>query len=194
MGEEAIKRVIESLRAGEQEAFATLYDETIEEVYRTVHFLVADKADIDDVVQEVYMQLHRSLDDFQMERSFRPWLIGMTIRQVKSYRRRRWMHFRKMYKEMTYKEKQLEPDFSERVLQRLANKELLKQISKLSFKQKEVVILRYFNDYSQEEVASILGIPVGTVKSRINSALKKLREKPQIAMASLTVQKTMGEE
>lgn len=69
LGEEAIKRIIERLRASEQEALATFYDETIEDVYQTTHFLVADKGDIDDVVQEVYMQIYRCLDDYQMERS-----------------------------------------------------------------------------------------------------------------------------
>ncbi|MEJ9371380.1 sigma-70 family RNA polymerase sigma factor, partial [Schinkia azotoformans] len=47
----------------------------------------------------------------------------------------------------------------------------------LPYKLKQVIILRYLNDYSQEEVAKILEIPIGTVKSRINAALKKLREK-----------------
>ncbi len=47
----------------------------------------------------------------------------------------------------------------------------------LPYKLKQVIILRYLHDYSQEEVANILDIPVGTVKSRIYAALKKLRQK-----------------
>ncbi|TKI90192.1 RNA polymerase subunit sigma, partial [Bacillus cereus] len=42
------------------------------------------------------------------------------------------------------------------------------------------IILRYLHDYSQEEVAQILHIPIGTVKSRIHAALKKLRQKEQV--------------
>ena len=45
---------------------------------------------------------------------------------------------------------------------------------------KQVIILRYLHDYSQEEVAQILHIPIGTVKSRIHAALKKLRQKEQV--------------
>ncbi|MRU04757.1 sigma-70 family RNA polymerase sigma factor, partial [Bacillus anthracis] len=51
---------------------------------------------------------------------------------------------------------------------------------KLPYKLKQVIILRYLHDYSQEEVAQILHIPIGTVKSRIHAALKKLRQKEQI--------------
>lgn len=50
-------------------------------------------------------------------------------------------------------------------------------MERLPYKLKQVVILHYLNEYNQEEIADALGIPLGTVKSRIHAALKKLRSK-----------------
>ena len=55
-------------------------------------------------------------------------------------------------------------------------KELLKAVKRLSEKYRVVVVLRYFNDYSEKETAEILGIPTGTVKSRLNAAKVLLRK------------------
>ncbi len=50
--------LIQLTLAGNKEAYSELYDVTIQEVYKTVHFLIEDKTDVDDVVQEVYIQLY----------------------------------------------------------------------------------------------------------------------------------------
>jgi len=73
--------------------------------------------------------------------------------------------------------KPIEFDFSNDLVNKLSNQELIILIHKLPYKLKQVIILRYLHDYSQEEVANILDIPVGTIKSRIHAALKKLRQK-----------------
>lgn len=71
-------------------------------------------------------------------------------------------------------------DFSNDVVSKISNQKLIKLIHKLPYKLKQVIILRYLHDYTQEEVAHILHIPIGTVKSRIHAALKKLRQKEQV--------------
>lgn len=86
--------LIQLTLAGNKEAYSELYDVTIQEVYKTVHFLIEDKTDVDDVVQEVYIQLYESLRKYDSEKPFRPWLIGLTIKQIHSYRRKRWMRLR----------------------------------------------------------------------------------------------------
>ena len=53
---------------------------------------------------------------------------------------------------------------------------VLEAVNSLSFSYRTVVVLRYLEGYSQKEIARILNLPLGTVKSRINGALKKLRE------------------
>lgn len=86
--------LIKLILSGNKEAYSELYDVTIHEVYKTAHFLIDDKADVDDVVQEIYIQLYESLRKYDSEKPFRPWLIGLAIKQIHSYRRKRWMRLR----------------------------------------------------------------------------------------------------
>ncbi len=161
--------------AGDQEAFSELYNETIHSIYRMLYFLTDSKEDLDDIVQEVYVELYRSLPRFDPSRSLRAWLYGIAIRQHQSYRRKKWRQARKDNKEKQLQAAPVELDFSGAVIERLSADDAIREIEGLSYKLKQVVILRYLNDLSQEEIAEIAGIPLGTVKSRLNLALRKLR-------------------
>ncbi|MFT9850119.1 sigma-70 family RNA polymerase sigma factor [Aneurinibacillus sp. REN35] len=163
---------------GEREAYGELYEKTIDRVYKAVHFLIEDKSDVEDVIQDIYIQLYRSLVGFDQTRSFLPWLMGIVMRQVSAYRRKRWMRFR-IAKKAELQPQPMESDFTNDVINKLANKHLRTAIDLLPYKLKQVIILRYLHDHSQEEIAIILDIPIGTVKSRINAALKKLRQKQE---------------
>jgi len=162
--------------AGSREAYSELYEITIQGVYKTVHFLIGDPFDVDDVVQEIYIQVHRSLSQFDVHRPFRPWLMGLVMRQIHAYRRKRWTHLRTTKKAEGY-EQSMAYDFTHEVVEKLSNHSLLASVQLLPYKLKQVVILHYLSEYSQEEVANILNIPLGTVKSRIHAALQKLRHK-----------------
>ncbi|KAA0765321.1 sigma-70 family RNA polymerase sigma factor [Bacillus sp. SH5-2] len=171
--------LIQLTLSGNKEAYSELYDKTIQEVYKTAHFLIDDKTDVDDVVQEIYIQLYESLRKYDSEKLFRPWLIGLAIKQIHSYRRKRWMRLR-IVKKAEEQRKPVQIDFSNDVVSKISNQKLIELIHKLPYKLKQVIILRYLHEYSQEEVAQILHIPLGTVKSRIHAALKKLRQKEQV--------------
>ncbi|EJQ49828.1 sigma-70 family RNA polymerase sigma factor [Bacillus wiedmannii] len=171
--------LIQLTLSGNKEAYSKLYDKTIQEVYKTAHFLIKDKTDVDDVVQEIYIQLYESLCKYDSKKPFRPWLIGLAIKQIHSYRRKRWMRLR-IIKKAEEQRKPEQIDFSNDVVSKISNKKLIELIHKLPYKLKQVIILRYLHDYSQEEVAQILHIPIGTVKSRIHAALKKLRQIEQV--------------
>ncbi|PFB31590.1 RNA polymerase subunit sigma [Bacillus cereus] len=171
--------LIQLTLSGNKEAYGELYDKTIQEVYKTAHFLIGDKTDVDDVVQEIYIQLYESLRKYDNEKPFRPWLIGLAIKQIHSYRRKRWMRLR-IVKKAEEQRKPVQIDFSNDIVSKISNQKLIELIHKLPYKLKQVIILRYLHDYSQEEVAQILHIPIGTVKSRIHAALKKLRQIEQV--------------
>lgn len=166
--------VINRVLSGEHRAYGELYDRTIQDVYKNVHFLIDNSSDVEDLVQDIYVQVYKSLGKFDCHKSFKPWLIGIAIKQVQAYRRKNWMRIRIVKKAEDNKQQNVE-DFSEDVVNKIINEPLMQLVKELPFKLKQVIILRYLNDYSQEEVATILDIPIGTVKSRINAALKKLR-------------------
>ncbi len=171
-------QLIQLVLSGRQEAYSELYEKTVQDVYKTVHFLIAEKTDVDDVVQDIYIQVYESLSQFDRNRPFRPWLIGIAIRKIHGYRRSKWKRLRIMKKAEGQKQA-IEFDFSNDLVDKMSNHRLIELINTLPYKLKQVVILHYLNEHSQQEVASILNIPLGTVKSRTNAALKKLRQKEQ---------------
>jgi RNA polymerase sigma-70 factor (ECF subfamily) len=172
--ENEIQDWLEQMAAGDQSAFDHIYDLTCKDVYRTVTFFVRDKQEIDELVNEIYIQMWKSYNTYDAKRSFRFWLHGLIVRQVKEWRRKNWRRFRIFEKAKALFQEQ---DYvvERETLQLEIQNELIEKITSLSYKQREVVILRYFHDYSLEEISLLLEIPIGTVKSRLHTSLKLLR-------------------
>jgi RNA polymerase sigma-70 factor (ECF subfamily) len=165
---------LEKLIAGDRDAFETLYTNTCDDVYRIVSYLVVDRQDVYDIVNEVYLRMWKSLHTYQPDRDFRFWLHGLVVRTVQDWKRSIWRRLR-----LLDRKKSLEVEefvrTEEQVLAQETRSELLESVQQLSYKLRVVIILRYFQQYSLEEIATLLQIPVGTVKSRHHLALGQLR-------------------
>ncbi len=166
---------VQRLMAGDQAAFEAVYEHTCEDVFRTVTFLIGNTHDVHDIVNEVYIEMWKSLPSYDPSRSFRFWLHGLIVRQVSNWRRKRWRRFRLLDRSRLL-EKAEPAKADEAILREESQEEQMAAINKLSYKLRVVIILRYYHDYSLDEIASLLGIPVGTVKSRHHLALKQLRK------------------
>ncbi|MFC5529958.1 sigma-70 family RNA polymerase sigma factor [Cohnella yongneupensis] len=164
---------------GDPNAFESIYDLTILKVYKLVYFLIGRKAEADDIVQNVYTQLFRFFHTYDRARPFDKWLNGIVVRQVSDYKRKHWKLTRLLDKAKRFESAE-EADFAGTVVDNVANELLLHQINALPLKYKTVLILHYLNGYTHAEVADLLGIPTGTVKSRLNAGLEKLRKKQAI--------------
>ncbi len=130
--------------------------------------------DVDDIVNEVYIKMWKSVTNYDMNRSFRFWLHGLVVKQVQDWRRKSWRRFRIFEKKKMYEQ---DPSYiiDEGILHKETRSELIEIVQKLSYKHREVVIMRYFHEYSLDEIAALLHIPIGTVKSRLHTALRRLR-------------------
>lgn len=166
---------LEKATMGDESAFQLVYQATHQDVYRTVAFLVYDKQDIEDIVNEIYMRMWRSFHTYDSNRRFQYWLHGITVRQVQDWKRKAWRRIRLFERNRQLTCEQFEWT-DEAVLQSETQYELLSLVRQLSYKLRVVVILRYFHDYSLVEISDMLQIPVGTVKSRHHLALKELRK------------------
>ncbi|HEK9099107.1 sigma-70 family RNA polymerase sigma factor [Bacillus pfraonensis] len=174
MDEIELKEWLQRMVSGDQQAFRIIYEFTCKDIYRTVVFLVVDKQDVEDIVNEVYIQMWKSIANYDVNRSFRFWLHGLIVKQVQDWRRRSWRRFRIFEKKKMYAQDQFYI-VDEDILHKETRSELADFVQKLSYKHREVVIMRYFHEYSLDEIAALLHIPVGTVKSRLHTALKRLR-------------------
>lgn len=159
------------------EAFHEVYVRVNPQIYQTVYFLIRNKNETEDVVSEIYMALFQVLPGYDRSKPFRPWLNGLIIRQTSNWKRRMWRKVRLGLRLASqWGHEPQERNIPEQWAFRSENRdEMLSLLDKLSMKLKEVVVLRYYQECSFEEIASILNVPVGTVKSRHHAAIQRLR-------------------
>lgn len=167
---------IQEMRDGSIGSFDFIYNETSSDVYRLISMFVYNHMDRDDIMNEVYVQLWSSINNYNLDKPFRAWLHGITIRQISNFKRKNWRVFRIFQKQssmLSREDMSYEPNFIHSELE----SEIMELINCLSDKLKAVIVLRYCCDYSLQEIADTLGISLGTVKSRHHSALKQLKRR-----------------
>ncbi len=162
--------------AGDEVAFAAIYERTRENVYRTVALLVNRQTDAKEITQDVYEELWRTLRRYDDDRPFLPWLHGIVIRQVRNYRRTQWRHWRKL--KMVRENQRIDLHgmaLDEVIVISQQGGQLMSMVDALPLKLREVILLRYFHGYTLAEAAKILHIPAGTARSRHHQAMLCLR-------------------
>lgn len=164
-------QIIIRAQGGDREAFAILFEQYKNLVYKTAYLMLGDSTEAEDALQEVFVQVYKSLSGFDPGKAaFTTWLYRVTFNYCLNHRRKK--------RPFTLPLEDMSPMLkSEFPGAQLADEEILQQaIGKLTDKQRAVVILRYFWDLPYAEIAQILDVPLGTVKSRIDLALKTLRK------------------
>ncbi|OPH49685.1 RNA polymerase subunit sigma [Paenibacillus ferrarius] len=177
MNDQELNPWIDRLMEGDQAAFDVIYGLTKKKVYATVTMLMRNKEDVNDVVSEVYCQIFKSLPSFDRSRSFSYWLNGIVINQINNWRRQVWRRFRLSQKHDMLQEHRPPELPDEFLIQSEGQQQLLGLIKKLPYKLRVVVLYKYYYEYSNDEIAGLLHIPVGTVKSRNSLALKQIRQR-----------------
>ncbi|MGN7762434.1 sigma-70 family RNA polymerase sigma factor [Paenibacillus sp. 22594] len=162
---------------GDEEAFQVVYEATREHAYRLIGYLAPSRKDIADIMSEVYFELYKSVSRYDPELQFNSWFNGLIVRQVRNWKRKEWRLFRITEKLKLSTAKSSDAAAELRLTELDDQLELLPVLQTLSLKFKEVIVLRYYQDCSLEEIAVLLKIPLGTVKSRHHHALKQLRQR-----------------
>jgi len=171
------EQLIAATLQGNDDAFRRIVERYIDEVSRTVTGMLGAGPEIDDVVQEVFIKLHRSLHTFRGDAALKTFLIRMAINKsldaLRKRKRMRWM-------QPWAQDDPWEPPSDDVSDAHLTSKEemvhLRKAVDRLPEGQRAVVILRLIEEYSTEETARILDIPYGTVLSRLKRGVEKLKQ------------------
>jgi len=164
------------LQAGSLEALGVLYDRHRNLVYRTALAITGDVEAAADLLQDVFLRLHRFASHIDPQRPMEPWLYRMTTNQAYTWikRRRRWLHPLEDVAEWLSGSKKDMPAYQVETDETLQS--VQQAVLSLPLSHRGVVVLYYVNDLSLQEISEILEIPVGTVKSRLHygrQALKK---------------------
>ncbi|WP_019914674.1 sigma-70 family RNA polymerase sigma factor [Paenibacillus sp. HW567] len=162
---------------GDEQAFQVVYEATRDHAYRLISYLAPSKQDTPDIMSEVYLELFRSLKNYDAGQNFTSWFNGLIVRQVRNWKRKEWRLFRIAEKLKLTTSKSSDPAAELQLLVLDDQLELLPILQTLSLKFREVIVLRYYQDCSLEEISELLKIPLGTVKSRHHHALKQLRRR-----------------
>jgi RNA polymerase sigma-70 factor (ECF subfamily) len=163
-------------RAGDDRAFGALVDRYEGAVAATVVGMLGPGDDADDVGQETFIRFHRSLHRFRGESSLKTYLVhiamNLSINALRSRRRSLLRFVSRDEHEIDLPEPRIGPEgeVDAGELQSLVRAAVMR----LGEKHRAVVVLRLFHDYSTRETAQALGIPEGTVLSRLSRAMKEL--------------------
>jgi len=180
---------VASLKAGSDEAFALLLAQYSHPIYSLIARSLSDPADAADVTQEVFVKVFRSISSFHGEASLRTWIYRIALHEASNQRRWWGRHKRQ---EMTI-DAPIENDEGETFcmadglatgdaspFECAARAQLGERVEAalrtLPEVFREVVVLREIEGFGYEEIAEMLGVNLGTVKSRLTRGRAALRE------------------
>ena len=165
--------LIRRCQTGDEGAFAELFHQYKKLVYKTAYLLLGNAEEAEDLLQEVFLQVYRSLSTFCPEKgAFTTWLYRVTVNCYLSQRRKHHLLLTSL-ESIPPLALAKHPSFPERV----EDEETVgRALGRLGEKLRTILILRYYLELSYAEIAQVLNIPVGTVKSRLDLALKTLQK------------------
>ena len=151
--------------------FEKLVKENLSAVERFVKFKISNETDAEDVLQECLLSAFRNFEQLRNKETFKPWIIGIARNKCNGY-----------YREKSKNKEFAIDEFTENLFCHtqfgIDENSLTEEIfDLLSKKDKEILSLTFFENFSQSEISRKLGIPIGTVKSRLYTAKQNFKEK-----------------
>ncbi|HEU4963006.1 MAG TPA: RNA polymerase sigma factor [Bacilli bacterium] len=162
----------------QERAFRELYDAYYADVYRYVYHAMQDKADVEDMVQEVFWQAYRSFASFRGDCEYKTWLFSIAHNRLNSmwrtfFRRKK---IAAQYEQAARAEAELMQSGDGDVERVLLAQELEREMDRLPPHYREVVTLRYLHDFSVADTGRVLGMTDAKVRLLTHRAILKLRE------------------
>ncbi|MFV2046223.1 sigma-70 family RNA polymerase sigma factor [Metabacillus litoralis] len=161
-------RLVHKAQKGNDKAFLKLFQQYEEDIYRMAYVYVKNESDALDVVQEVAYRSFKKINTLKSPEYFKTWLIRIAITCSLDLMRKN--------KKVVY----LKPEYQERIgLEEedvplsITLEELLEQLNE---HERSIVLLKFYEGYSFKEIAELVDMPLGSVKSVLYRALAKLRK------------------
>jgi RNA polymerase sigma-70 factor (ECF subfamily) len=172
-------------QGGAQEAWAELVHRHHAAVFRTTHAALVSHGDAEDAAQEAWIAAWRALGEFRSQSSFRTWVLTIAWRKALDKRRgvTGWMRMIRLDRTATDDDMPSlelsagETTAEDAALDRAARTRLKKLVKGLPRAHRDALLLVATQDLSYADAATMLGIPVGTLKYRVSDARRLLRER-----------------
>ena len=173
--------LISQLQDGKLSALGELYNRHRRMVYQTAIAITGEREAANDLLQDVFLQLHRFVNYVDPSRPLEPWLYRMTANLAYSWVKRNHRG-RRVLKEITgwFLGNSSEETPHDPVEERDEWEQVQRALLSLPIQQRVVVVMYYLNDLSLQEIAQTLDIPLGTVKSRLHYGRLTLQHKLEL--------------
>ena len=174
--EDQERLLIERAAKGDQQAFSDLFYQYKEMVYRVVYRLLGNSEETNDAVQQTFIELYKSLPGYAGKSKFTTWLYRIAVNvSIQFFRKRRTTDRMQTFNPELHSDKDMDSDLP------IEKKELRTQIEQalntLHIRKRTVVILHDMENRTMEEISEIIGVPVGTIKSRLFYGREELKKK-----------------
>lgn len=167
--------LIRGLKAGRPEAFERLVREFGDRIYRFARRLAGERA-AEDLTQEVFIRVHRSIDAYRPEGRFESWLFAIANHLCLDHLRRDREHPMSVTLEGVADGRSKDPEPVEAAEDAEIRRALVLAVERLPVEQKQVFLLREEAGLSFKEIAELLGCPLNTALGRMHYAMESLRK------------------
>jgi len=179
--------LVERARRGDHAAYGDLVRLHEDVAFRTAYVICGSAADAEDAAQEALVRAYAALGRFRPGAPFRPWLLAIVANEARNRRRgagrRAALALRATEQAAAVPDGGATPSVEADVLAHDERATLLHAVEGLREEDRLVIACRYLLDLGEAETAAVLGLPQGTVKSRLSRALGRLRERLEVAPA-----------
>jgi RNA polymerase sigma-70 factor (ECF subfamily) len=169
------RELIERLQQADLDALGLLFERYRHRVFRTALVIVRDPAVAEDILQDCFLRVYANAHRIDLDRPLAPWLYRVTVNLSYTRVSRNRNHrasLDNVIDRLTSPMRQAPDRLAEQTELR---QNVRKAIGALSIDQRVVIVLYYLNNLSLQDIAEILDLPVGTVKSRLYYARENLR-------------------
>ncbi len=178
------RSLVEQAAGGDRDAFGTLVLRYQARIVNLARALAADDGEADDLAQETFIRAYKAIGRFRGDSTFRTWLYRVAVNVITSHlksRSRRWKRWGASVDEHPSDTDVRAPGHvaasSTSIDEDVARRELIdRALASLSPDMRVAVTLRDVHGFDYAEIAAMLGVPIGTVESRIFRARQRLRE------------------
>lgn len=171
-----IEVLVKRLKSGDQEVWKMIVDRYSKKVYNMALNFAGNKDEAADITQEIFLKVYNNIDKFKEDRGFTSWLLRLSKNYCIDYWRKNKYHRKNVELEenMAIASTQDAHNPEETSFRQSDAVYIRKKLGMLPPDLRAMIIMRDIQDYSYEEIAENLDIPLGTAKSRINRARTKL--------------------
>ena len=179
-----ITHLVEHARTGNKASLDQLVDHFYGDIFRMVYYRVSSRVDAEDLTQEIFMQMIKSIPELKDSSLLRPWLFRIALNRIRDFHRKKSiLSFFGSTVEMDV-DVQVKADSNSDPAKHMMHKEFQIQFRKftesLSRWEQKVFMLRFLDRLEIREIVQVLKKNENTVKTHLYRALKKLRRSPEL--------------